>query len=142
PHDVRVNVVGDALQLTQDDWADSVGAALLKRIDGGGGSTLRLGRTDLPGWRLVLPVGADDELKPLLGREDKYGRWIDRIGLVPALITGGIITAIVGDFGDLRCRDAKGQQALEALVERVAPGATKGPTGIKVAALDVRMFNA
>jgi len=170
PHDVRVNVVGDALQLTQDDWADSVGAALLKRIDGGGGSALRLGRTDLPGWRLVLPVGADDELKPLLGREDKYGRWIDRIGLVPALITGGIITAsvvaigylaphwiaphvpmnwernvggaIVGDFGDLRCRDAKGQQALEALVERVAPGATKGPTGIKVAALDVRMFNA
>jgi predicted Zn-dependent protease len=50
--------------------------------------------------------------------------------------------AIVGDFGDLRCRSAKGQKALEALVERVAPGATKGPDAIKVAALNVPVFNA
>jgi predicted Zn-dependent protease len=50
--------------------------------------------------------------------------------------------AMVGDFGSLRCRDAKGQQALEALVERVAPGATRGPDAIKIAALDVRAFNA
>jgi predicted Zn-dependent protease len=49
---------------------------------------------------------------------------------------------MVGDFGNLRCRDAKGQQALEALVERVAPGATRGPNAIKVAALDVPVFNA
>jgi predicted Zn-dependent protease len=50
--------------------------------------------------------------------------------------------AIVGDFGDLRCRNADGQKALEKLVERVAPGATQGPDGIKVAALDVNVFNA
>jgi predicted Zn-dependent protease len=50
--------------------------------------------------------------------------------------------AMVGDFGDLRCRNAEGQRALEALVERVAPGATKGPDAIRVAALDVPMFNA
>lgn len=50
--------------------------------------------------------------------------------------------AIVGDFGDLRCRSAEGQRALEALVERLAPGATRGPDRIQVAALDVRMFNA
>jgi predicted Zn-dependent protease len=51
-------------------------------------------------------------------------------------------SAIVGDFGELRCRDAKGQEALETLVERVAPGATKGPNAIKVAALNVPVFNA
>ena len=51
-------------------------------------------------------------------------------------------SAIVGDFGNMRCGTPKGQRALEALVERVAPGATAGPNGIKVAALDVPVFNA
>jgi Zn-dependent protease with chaperone function len=171
PHEVWVKRVGGGVELRRDSgWTDRVDAALLKRIDRGGRENLRLGRTDLPGWRLILPPAAAAELGSLLGREDKYGRWIDRIGLVPALIAGAAITAsvvvigylaphwiaphvpmswernlgaaVVGDFGDLRCRNAKGQAALETLVERVAPGATKGPDGIKVAALDVRAFNA
>src|SRR5437016_9797661 len=133
-------------------------------------TTLRLGRTDVPGWRLILSAEAESYLAPFLGRHERYGRWIDRVGLVPALVAGGLITAsvvgigyvaphwiaphvpmswernvggaIVGDFGNLRCRNPQGQQALEALVERVAPGATKGPDGIKIAALDVPVFNA
>lgn len=171
PHDVRVTVAGDRLELSQDSgWSDSIAAAVLKRLEAGPLS-LRLGRTDLPGWRLLLPAEAGSELAPLLGRHERYGRWIDRIGLFPALVVGGLITAsvvgigyiapqwiaphvpmswernvgsaMVGDFGSLRCRgNAKGQQALEALIERVAPGATKGPNGIKVAALDVPVFNA
>ena len=170
PHDVEVEIGDGRLCFTQDGgWKDEVDAAVLKRLDGGKGS-LRLGRTDRPGWRLVVPSEAEPQLRPLLGREDRYGRWIDRIGLVPALVAGGALTAsvlaigyvaphwiaphvpmswernvgsaIVGDFGDLRCRNPQGQRALEALVDRVAPGSRNGPNGIKVAALNVPMFNA
>ena len=170
PHAVRVIVSGGCLGLSHDGgWSDSIDAAQLKRIEAGP-SLLRLGRSDLPGWRLLLPADAEPALAAVLGKRERYGRWIDRIGLIPALVAGGILTAsviaigyiapqwiaphvpmswernvggaIVGDFGNLRCRDAKGQQALEALVERVAPGATRGPDAIKVAALDVPVFNA
>jgi Zn-dependent protease with chaperone function len=170
PHEVAVEVGEDRLTLTQPGgWRDSVEAKLLMRIDATP-SMLRLCRRDIAGWRLILPGEAAPHVSALLGREERYGRWIDRVGLVPALIAGGIVTAsviglgyvaphwiaphvpmswernvgsaIVGDFGDLRCRDANGQRALEALVERVSPGATKGPDAIKVAALDVPIFNA
>jgi len=61
---------------------------------------------------------------------------------VPMSWERNVGNAMVGDFGQLRCRSVNGQHALEALVERVAPGATKGDGAIKVAALDVPMFNA
>jgi Zn-dependent protease with chaperone function len=170
PHAVRVAVAGGRLELSHDGgWSDSVDADQLKRVEAGP-SLLRLGRRDLPGWRLLLPADAEPGLAGLLGKHERYGRWIDRVGLIPALVAGAAITvvvvvvgyaapawiaphvpmswerdvggAIVGDFGTLRCRDAKGQQALEALVERVAPGATRGPDAIKIAALDVPAFNA
>src|SRR5256885_14530542 len=133
-------------------------------------SSLRIGRSDIPGWRLLLPAEAEHGFSALLGKPERYGRWIDRVGLVPALVIGGVLTAsvvglgylaphwiaphvpmswerdvggaIVGDFGNLRCRSQKGQHALEALVERVDPGATTGPNAIKIAALNVPMFNA
>ena len=170
PHAVQAAVKGHTLELTNDSgWTERVEASTLKRMDSTA-HDLRLRRTDRPGWRLVLPAGAELELAELLGRHERYGRWIDRIGLVPTLVVGAIITAavvgggyiapaviaprvpmswernvggaMVGDFGSLRCRDARGQQALDALVERVAPGATRGPDPIKVAALDVPTFNA
>jgi Zn-dependent protease with chaperone function len=170
PHDVTVAFAPAALHLSQPGgWSEQVEATQLKRVDADAES-LRLGRRDKQGWRLVLPLSDAPEVQALLGKEDRYGRWIDRVGLVPALIAGGVITAtvvalgylaphwiaphvpmswernvgtaIVGDFGNLRCRDPNGQRALEALLERVSPGATKGPDGIKVAALDVSMFNA
>ena len=170
PHEVNAEFAEGRLTLTQaGGWSEVVDAARLKRLDRRAG-TIRLGRSDAPGWRLVLPEGAAAEVDTWLGRGERYGRWIDRIGLVPALVIGGAITAsvvalgylapqwlapldpkswdrnvgtaIVGDFGEIRCRNRDGQRALEALVERVAPGATRGPDAIKVAALDVPMFNA
>ena len=170
PHPVRVRVDGLALELSNDGgWSERIGCDALKRMESTG-QDLRLGRSDIPGWRLVLPAASEPALAGLLGRRERYGRWIDRVGLIPALIVGGIITAsvvgigymapawiaphvpmrwernvgsaMVGDFGSLRCRDPKGQQALEALLERVAPGATHGPDAIKIAALDVHVFNA
>src|SRR5206468_2212629 len=90
PHAVRVAAAAGRLELSHDGgWSDSVDSGLLTRMDGSG---LRLRRSDIPGWRLLLPDTAEPELAPLAGR--------------------------------------------------VAPGATRGPTGIKVAALDVPMFNA
>ena len=168
PHDVAVETGEAELILTQDSgWTEQVPTRLLKQIEGSG---FRLGRSDIPGWRLVLSVEAEAQFAPLLGKRERYGHWIDRVGLVPATIVGGAITAlvvavgylaphwiaphvpmgwerdvgsaIVGDFGDLRCRDAAGQRALDALVERVSPGATTGPDPLKIAALDVPMFNA
>ena len=170
PHEVAVEFAPAAIRLTQPGgWSDEVEAGELRRMDGDADG-LRLSRRDQSGWRLILPLDAAPEVKALLGKEERYGRWVDRVGLIPALIVGGILTAsvvvvgyvaphwiaphvpmswernvgsaIVGDFGDLKCRNADGQRALEALVERVSPGATKGPDGIKVAALDVNVFNA
>jgi Zn-dependent protease with chaperone function len=170
PHEVRVVIARAGLDLSRDTgWEDSIPADRLKRVDADA-STLRLGHKDNLGWRLLLPAEAEEEIAALLGRRERYGRWIDRVGLVPALagfaiLAAGIVgtgyaapqwiaphvptswernlgSAIVGDFGERRCRSAEGQRALEALVERVAPGATRGPDAIKVAALDVGIFNA
>jgi Zn-dependent protease with chaperone function len=167
---VRVDPYPDAIELTFDSgFYETVDATLLTWVDSDQRS-IRLGRSDEAGWRLVIPVGAEPEIRDLVGRPSRYGRWIDRIGLVPALIGFGAVaasvvafgylaphwiaphvpeswernlgTAIVGDFGDNRCRDPRGQKALEALVERLEPGATRGPHAIQVAALDIGIFNA
>jgi Zn-dependent protease with chaperone function len=170
PHEVTVAFDAGFIRLSQPGgWSDDVEAQNLKWLEGSR-DTLRLGRRDQTGWRLVLPSEAAPQVEALLGKGERYGRWIDRIGLVPALIVGGVVTAavvgfgyiaphwiaphvpmswernvgsaIVGDFGNLKCRSSDGQKALEALVERVAPGATRGPDAIKIAALDVPVFNA
>jgi Zn-dependent protease with chaperone function len=170
PHEVTVAFDSGFIRLSQPGgWSDDVEAQNLKWLEGSR-DTLRLGRRDQAGWRLVLPSDAAPHVEALLGKGERYGRWIDRIGLVPALIVGGVVTAavvgfgyiaphwiaphvpmswernvgsaIVGDFGNLKCRSSDGQKALEALVERVAPGATRGPDAIKIAALDVPVFNA
>lgn len=170
PHRVGVAFAADGIHLSQaEGWSDEVGVEQLRRLDATP-EILRLGRHDIGGWRLLLPADALSDVEQLLGKGERYGRLIDRVGLLPALVAGGILTAaviavgyvaphwiaphvprswernvgtaIVGDFGNLRCRSSKGQRALETLVERVAPGSTRGPDAIKVAALDVPMFNA
>ena len=169
-HAVEVEPIAEGLRLSGADWSLEVAAALLHRIDGDD-ATLRLGRSDRPGWRLVVPQPADPAILALVGRPDRYGRWIDRIGLAPALgmfavIAAGVVAigyvapgwvapivprsweanlgdSIVGDFGENRCRNPQGEAALTALVERLEPGATApGPNQIKPAAIDFGMFNA
>lgn len=169
-HDASAYVEADAILLRQDSgWSDRVAKSLLQRLDGDG-FTVRLGRSDIDGWRLLLPLEARAAVSELLGTEERYGRWIDRIGLVPALATFGVIAAgvllvghfapqwvaphvpeqwernvgdaIVGDFGDNRCRNPAGQKALEAMAERLEAGSTRGPDRLRLAALDINMFNA
>lgn len=170
PHSVTAKATDDTLELTQaSGWSDRVPAAVLKRLEAPRGE-LRIGRTDRPGWRLILPVEAEGAIGDLLAKPERYGRWIDRIGLGPAAaiglaITSGVVAAgyaapsaiaphvppswernvgagLFGDFGSNRCRGAEGQKALEALVERLEPGSTSGPDAIRIAALDIPIFNA
>jgi Zn-dependent protease with chaperone function len=132
---------------------------------------IRVGRSDIEGWALLLDKPVDDELAALLPKAARYGGWIDRVGLwrataafallavvvvalgysSPALIAPHVPmtwerkfgTAILGDYGEFRCRNPAGEQALRALVERLEPGATaRGERQIDVAALDIDMFNA
>ena len=169
-HEVTVAFGDTLIRLAgAGDWSDEVDADQLLRVDSGP-KTLRLAQVGYPGWRLILPLDAAPQVNELLGKEERYGRWIDRVGLLPALLVCGVLTAtvlgigyvaphwlaphipmswernvgsaIVGDFGDLRCRSPEGQKALERLLERVAPGATKGADPIRIAALDVSIFNA
>jgi beta-barrel assembly-enhancing protease len=170
PHDVRVAVRDGRLDLSRDSgWSDSIPADRLRRVDADA-STLRLGHQDAPGWRLLLPAEAEDQIAALIGRRERYGRWIDRIGLAPALAAFGAVTAavvavgylapqwlaphvpyswernvgdaMVGDFGDNRCRGEEGQRVLDALAERVSPGVTRGENAIRIATLDFPIFNA
>ena len=169
-HEVAAEATDGALELSQDNgWSDRIDVALLKRIDAPRGE-LRLGRTDRPGWRLILPEDAEAEITGLLARPERYGRWIDRVGLFPAAAIGALVTLAVvgagyaapsalaphvpaswernvgaglfGDFGSNRCRSPAGQKALETLLERIEPGSTSGPDAIRIAALDVPIFNA
>lgn len=167
---VRVEALSNGLRLTHDDGSEeTLGAEVVKRL-GRDQDHIRLGHKDRDGWRLLLPISAEDSIEPVIGREERYGRWIDRVGLVPALAGFGAVAAavlvigyvspqliaphvpaswernvgdaIVGDFGDNRCRGEEGQQVLDALVERLDPGATRGDNAIRVAALDFPIFNA
>ena len=168
--EVRAEPAGSILQLTHSDGSHEViDASVLRRIDRDS-DKLRIGRRDREGWRLLVPSSASTDFDALLGKEERYGRWIDRIGLMPALVAFGVVTAgvvavgylspkwiaphvpeswernvgdaIVGDFGDNRCRGADGQRVLDALVEELAPGATHGPNAIRIATLDFPIFNA
>ncbi|HZU51736.1 MAG TPA: hypothetical protein VE968_07665, partial [Sphingomicrobium sp.] len=139
PHAVTVEFETSTIRLSQaSGWRDEVVAQKLKRLESAPG-VLRLGRADIHGWRLVLPSNAAHDVDTLLGKQERYGRWIDRVGLLPALLLGALVTgcvvtlgystpswlaphvpmswerdvgsALVGDFGSIRCRDPAGQQA-------------------------------
>lgn len=168
--EVRAEAIGGNLQLAHSDGSlETVDASLLRRLECDP-DRLRIGRSDREGWRLLIPASAKSDFDPLLGKEERYGRWVDRIGLMPALVAFGVVTAgvvavgylspkwiaphvpeswernvgdaIVGDFGDNRCRGAEGQRVLDALVEELDPGATRGPNAIRIATLDFPIFNA
>jgi Zn-dependent protease with chaperone function len=150
-------------------WDDEIPAVLITKLSEDS-KRVRLGRTDMEGWSLILEKPLGDDVAALVPRGDGYGRWIDRIGLWPAVAAGAVLTVsivamgylaphwiaphipmswerrlgstIVGDFGSNRCTGADGQRALEALAERLEPGSTHGPDAIRIVALDVPMFNA
>jgi beta-barrel assembly-enhancing protease len=107
------------------------------------------GLKDVPGWQIGFDGGVPAELAGYMPRELKYGRWIDRFGFLPALVTFAAISAgvvalvlrlpdwiapnipmsfekrlgeaMVGDLSGNFCRGKAGEDALAALVRRVDP---------------------
>lgn len=169
---VLVSADGEAVAVARDDGqVDRIDPALLALVEGAAGPP-RFRRSDIAGWRLRFATPPDPALAALLPhRAPRYGRWIDRIGLAPAVgafaAAAGIVLAIgysapawvaplvperwerdlgvalVGDFGDLRCTNRTGNRALATLAERIEPGVTTRTSGaIRFTAINVPMFNA
>lgn len=171
-HEVMVATTGDQLILIDAAGTETpLDPELLERVDGG--AAPRFARSDLPGWRLQLREVPHAELVALLPtKRAGYGRWIDRIGLMPAAclfaaVAAGVLLighlapiwvaplvppgwernlgqAMVGDFGDNRCTNRAGNRALALLAERVEPGiaSRRGDGAIRFTALNPPIFNA
>ena len=171
---VAVAAVDGGLRLTLADppdapWDQWVGASELTRIDDGHGP-VRLGRAGQPGWRLTLPADADPAIMAMVPVRQRYGRWIDKVGLgkaaaACAVIAAGVVLAghvapayiaplvprswehnlgstMFGNFGDNRCTSPDGDAVLRRLVARIDPAALQGPYPVEIHALDVDIFNA
>ena len=119
----------------------------------------------LPGWRLGIPAPVAAELRPLLPGRQRYGRLIDRVGLVLALVVGALVSAAVifagtrapdllaplvpaswekryadallGDLDARVCNRPDGQAALDKLTAKLTP---RGDIRVRVANLP--MVNA
>lgn len=137
------------LWLSEDDWHEGpIPWDLLVTRDRNANGWL-LGRRDRDGWRLSLAEPVPGGLASRLSAPDRYGRWIDRLGLwkaagvcaavavaavalgfaAPAWVVQAVPMswerrlgdAMVGDFGRKRCNAPAGRAALDRLVARVAP---------------------
>jgi Zn-dependent protease with chaperone function len=123
------------------------------------------GHRELPGWRLGVPVPVPSTLQSLLPGRRNYGGLIDRVGLVPALLAGALVSAaiiyagtrapdllaphvpaswekryadaLIGDLDGRVCSTPAGQAALDKLTDRLTPR-----RDIKVRVADLRMVNA
>jgi Zn-dependent protease with chaperone function len=168
-HAVEVSADGDRLVIRRASGAatavDTVPATDVRFIETRGGDSI-YGHRHLDGWRLGLAAGVPADLAALLPAAERYGRWIDRIGLVRASLVGGAVTAavlfavyqlphwvapyvpdawldsygeaLVGDFGGKFCKGPGGQRALDALVRRLAPERTD----LKVRVVNIPVVNA
>jgi hypothetical protein len=123
------------------------------------------GRRDRPGWRLGLASGID-EIRALLPAPERYGRWIDRVGLARALVAALAISALVifagarvpgllaplvpqawekrfgdalvGDLDGRFCAGPGGQAALKKLVRQLSDR----PEELRVHVINVPGVNA
>lgn len=118
------------------------------------------------GWRIGLADPVPPEIMAKLPRTERFGGWIDRIGLVPAAAVSLLLSAaalftifkapdfiaplvplswekrlgdaMIGDFGGRFCNGPGGQAALDALVQRLEPG----NRDLRVRVANINMVNA
>lgn len=119
-----------------------------------------------PGWKILFGGHVPVSIAARLPREARYGRVVDRFGLLPsvaafgvvaALVVAGVLnappllarmipasveqrigTVMVGDFGRNGCADPAGEAALRALVNRVDPD----DAAVEVSVVKLPMVNA
>ena len=105
------------------------------------------GHAGIDGWRLGIAKPIPADIAALLPAKQVYGRWVDRVGLVPALLMGLMVSvfvvllglqfpawvaplvpkswernfgdALVGDLGGKFCASQEGQAALAKLGTRL-----------------------
>jgi beta-barrel assembly-enhancing protease len=156
---------GGALRIAVENGPSfSVGLAELVHVESRDGAEIYR-RAGVDGWRLGL-VSPPASLVALLPRGSRYGRWIDRVGLVPALLGGLAVSALVllavqrlpdwlaplvppsweqkfgdalvGDLGARVCSSEEGQRALDKLTARLTPHAGR----LNVHVVDIDLVNA
>ncbi len=124
------------------------------------------GLTGRDGWRLGLEGHIAEDLVSLLPKPEKYGRWVDRLGLGKASIAFAVVSAatvavvllspqwlaplvpasieqklgdgLVGDFGGRFCDTPKGKAALTKLTKAL----DKNPADLQVEVANIDMINA
>ena len=93
-HQVRVEREGaDLLVHFADGSTTPAPAGCLVHVESRDSAEV-YGRTDIPGWRLGI-AGVPAELAGLLPAPQRYGRWIDRIGIVRASLVAVAASAAV-----------------------------------------------
>ncbi|MDO9487208.1 MAG: hypothetical protein Q7J32_02460, partial [Sphingomonadaceae bacterium] len=163
---VEVVLAGDAIALT-DPTGCRIAIPLeeMRFVEERRGERI-YGRAGRTGWRLVLPPELPADLSAALPRGDRYGAWIDRVGLWRAaavgLVASGLLmfvvwslphwlapmvpdrwlkaygSALVGDFGGRFCEGPGGQAALDKLVARLSPA----DAGARVRVVNIPIVNA
>lgn len=163
---VTLSVRGGFLQMVHaDDTTEAVLPDKLTFIEERGGERI-YGHAGRPGWRLGLMAGPPPDLADFLPAAARYGRWIDRIGIGPAVATGILVSAavligvralpqllapmipdswmqrygeaLVGDFGGKYCNGPGGQAALNRLARRLSPNAKR----LNIRVVNISLLNA
>lgn len=158
---VQVRRDGDALYI---DGHDPVPFANLIRRDANKRTVF--GRKDNPGWRLGFDGPVPQDWLAALPAAPRYGRLIDRFGLVPAVAAGIAVSAVVlfgiyrapeliaplvperweqafgdalvGDLGGRTCTSSEGQQVLDRLGRDLSIGHRE----MRIRVVDIPIPNA
>jgi beta-barrel assembly-enhancing protease len=163
---VDVQIIGSSLVLYETDRrSDPVPFHALYFI-GQQNQSAVYGIKERDGWRLGLSGDIPPDLAALLPRQQKYGGFIDRIGLVPSMLVLAGISAVciavatytpqwlaplipasverqlgsslVGDFGGQFCHTPKGDAALAKMVRSL----DRKPGDLKINVANIDVMNA
>jgi len=94
-HHVTAAAESEGLAVSGEDSEERIAWPCLTWIDRLPEGLL-LGRTDRPGWRLMLSADAPADLIARLPARPRYGRWVDRLGFGKSLVCFAAISALVG----------------------------------------------
>jgi Zn-dependent protease with chaperone function len=164
-HRVEIEPAGEAVRIVGQGFGRTIAASRLQHLDSRKDAEI-YGEDPRGGWRLGIRRPVPSEIAALLPRRRVYGGWIDRIGLLKAVIIAVVLSAavilfgqlfphwvaplvpkswersfgdaLVGDFGQKFCAAPGGQAALDRMTARL--GARPGEVRLRV--VNVPIVNA